>query len=161
MSSKVVAGTVLLLALYYSDRWAARSESCVQPCRSLRDGSLAQTRCVRNACRDKVFRYYIRFGKRTSSSPNPKLRQQRPSAHAPRATHRRARRKRLQLSDVEEMLRRHRRKQSIYQKQRSLLRLLNILQESRHLRRLDSDYSSRRQRSPTSAWNLRWDLERL
>ena len=67
-STKGIACIVLVLAVYASNQWFVSSENCVQMCRSLRDGSVAHTRCVRNVCRDKVFRYYIRFGKRTTNS---------------------------------------------------------------------------------------------
>ena len=112
--TKVLAGLVLLLALYSTDRWSARCESCVQPCRSLRDGSVAQTRCLRNACRDKVFRYYIRFGKRgDSSEPHPDLRRQRhssdrPSSQQSELTHQ------SRLQNIAEMMRRYRREQRFY-----------------------------------------------
>ena len=71
MSSSTLALFIMLLT-NVSVHQSSGQEECAEGCRSLRSGSTELSRCVKYACRKKVFRYYIRFGKRTSGTDETK-----------------------------------------------------------------------------------------
>ena len=65
----------LMLLANVCVRQSSSEEECAEGCRALRSGTTELSRCVKYACRKKVFRYYIRFGKRTSGLDKQKEKQ--------------------------------------------------------------------------------------